>query len=276
MAELDLSQLQLLLFLFIGATVVTAIILVVYLVVASKRQRAKDAEPETVEPPAEPMTLPPAEQELSLVREKVGDRLQIEIGGARYRRLADVEDIDVKRKIITMAMELIQFTGVLGEGALEPAPIDKTRTWREDLRQGSQVELQRARSAAAGPGSDLRPPVTLQEVEASFLNLLTEMGQMSAPLERPSLVDSIQHRLRPKPVDPSRPRTFVHDIDEIVQRRVQLIPALTGRELHVRSGPSGKVRFTFEGTEYESVDDIPNLTARQLIKDAIQEWDETT
>jgi hypothetical protein len=47
-----------------------------------------------------------------------------------------------------------------------------------------------------------------------------------------------------------------------------------GRGLHVRPGSGGEVLFTFEGQEYKKLDDIPNLTARQVIKEAIQEWDE--
>jgi hypothetical protein len=89
------------------------------------------------------------------------------------------------------------------------------------------------------------------------------------------LASAIQHRLT-KPVDLERPRTFVDEIEAIVQRRLKLIPALQGRGLHVSAGPSGKVLFLFEGQEYASLEDIPNLTARDLVKDSIREWDETT
>ena len=102
------------------------------------------------------------------------------------------------------------------------------------------------------------------------------MGQAPAQPEKPSVVGALQKRLTPQSPGLEQPHTFVDEIDGIVQRRVQLIPALAGRELQVRSGPGGKVVFGFEGRVYESLDDIPNLTAQQLVKDAIQEWDETT
>jgi hypothetical protein len=275
MTQLDLPQLQRLLYLFVGATFVVLATLIVYLVVASRRQKT-DSPSDATETVSRPASLPEGERVLSLVREELTGRLQVEIGGARYRRLSDVEDPEVKRKIVAMAMEMIQFTGVLDVGALEPASIEKTQTWREDLREDSHVELDRARSISSAPGSRLQPPPAPQEVEARFLSLLEEMGQAPAQPDRPNIVDSIQHRLQPKPIEPGRARTFVDDIDAILQRRVQLIPALAGRELHVRPGTGGKVSFSFEGKEYENVDDVPNLTARQLIKDAIQEWDEAT
>ena len=68
----------------------------------------------------------------------------------------------------------------------------------------------------------------------------------------------------------------MEDIEDIIQRRIQLIPALAQKQLHVEPGPGGEVRFIFEGQAYQRLDDIPNLTARDVVRDAIQEWDETT
>lgn len=212
---------------------------------------------------------------MSLLRAGPGGRLQVEIEGVRYQKLSSVQDPEIKRKIVAMAMELIQFTGVLDSQPADPAPVEKTQTWREDVREGSQVELRRARDIAPGVAG-LQTSATPQEVEASFLNLLTEMGHPSPTPDHTSVLESLQHRLKPKPVELQRARTFVDDIDDILQRRVQLTPALAGRDLHVQPSAGGKVRFSFEGQYYESVDDLPNLTARQLIKDAIREWDETT
>jgi hypothetical protein len=274
MTHLDLAQLQRLLYLFVGLVFVILIALILYVVLSSRKQR-QDSRADAPPTLSSLDGLPVAEQLLSLVREGLGERLQVEIDGARYRRLSDVEDPGVRRRIVTLAMELIQFTGVLDMDALEPASVEKTRTWREDLREGSHVELERARSVPLGSGSMPRSPAK-QEIEAQFLSLLAEMTKTPPHPDRPGLVDSIQHRLQPKPHEFGRQRTFVDDIDDILQRRVQLIPALAGRDLHVRPGTSGEVRFSFEGKQYESVDDVPNLTARQLIKDAIQEWDETT
>jgi hypothetical protein len=79
----------------------------------------------------------------------------------------------------------------------------------------------------------------------------------------------------PKPAEPNRSSSFVDDIDAIIQRRVQMIPALVGRDLHVRLGPGDSVRFVFEGREYDGLDRVPNMTAQQLIRDSIQEWEDT-
>jgi hypothetical protein len=272
MAGLDLDQLQLLLYFFAGGAVLIFVALVVYITVASRRQRSGVASSSRVKSPAP--SLPPADRVMSLMRARSGGPLQVEIAESRYQRLSDVEDPAIKRKIIATAMELIQFTGVLDTQALEPVPMERTQTWREDLRENSQTELERVRSVSP-LASEGQPSPAPRDVEARFLNMLHNMGQTSAAPERPGLLDSIHHRLQPKPTEPKRVRTFVDDIDDILQRRVQGTPALRGRDVHVRPGTGGAVNFFFEGQLYASAEQIPSLAARQLIQEAIQEWDAT-
>jgi hypothetical protein len=273
MGQIDPQLLERLLYIFIGLIALIIIALVVYLILSGRQIRAAaEARRREAQIPIR-ASLEMVGQILSLVRVEAGGPLEVEIDGVRYRRLSDVADPQIKRRIVDAAMELIQFTGVLGIGAIEPAPIEKTETWREDLRQGSQSELQQTRAAPPGAGS---PPQTSAEVEEQFLSMLAEMGQPPPQPEKPGVISAVRQRMAPKLPEPERPRTFVDEIEEIVQRRLPLIPALAGRGLHIRPGQAGKVLFLFDGQEYDNVDDIPNLTARQLVKDAIREWDETT
>lgn len=272
MEPLDLAQLQRLLFLAVGLVVVIMVALIAYLVLAGRRVRAETVSRRKDDEIAIRPSLRIVGQVLSLVRDEAGQPLQVEVNGVKYGSLAAVQDPQVKRQIVDAAMELIRFTGVLGQTAVAPAPIEKTETWREDLRRGSRDELELAR-VSSGDLEKRTPPSP--EIEEQFFSLLSEMGQEPSKPERPGVISAVQQRLSPKLAEPEKPKTFVDEIEDIVQRRVQLIPALLGRGLHVRSDSAGKVLFLFDGREYQSVDDLPNLTARQLVKDAIQEWDET-
>jgi hypothetical protein len=280
MTDLSQEQLEQLFYLFLGLVFVTAAVLVVYVALASRRAKADRPRGK----PEDEAVIRPEQlvvgRVLSLVRDEPGAALQVEVGGEKYASLTEVQDPRLRRQIMAAAMELIQFTGVLAQKDLSPAPISRTETWREDLRQESQTELESARDPAdsapdalnAEQSSVARPA----EVEEQFLGLLAEMGQSQAQPEKPTVIDAVGERLAPKPQEPDRPRSFIDEIEEIVQRRIPLIPALVGRGLHVQSGPGGEVLFVFEGQEYENLEEVPNLTARQLIQDAIREWDETT
>jgi hypothetical protein len=274
MEALSPQQLELLIYLFVGLTALTLVALFIYVAISMRRRPNRLG---IISPDAEDLALRPSfltvGEVLALVRDQVGQPLQVRIKDVKYQSLAEVEDPRTKRQILDAALELIQFTGVLGGGEVALTPVEKTETWREDLRQDSDTELERVRRSSAD-GSSKSPPAS-EEIEKRFLSLLNQMGQAASQPEKPDLVSSVQRVLRPKPGDSRAARSFVDDIDEIVQRRIGLVPALTGRGLHVRSDPTGKVLFTFEGQEYQSVDDISNLTARQIVKDAIQEWEET-
>ena len=266
MEEFSLDQMRMLLIVVIGAIVVLMIALIAYVMLSSRKKTARSLD-QFRQPGSAPSS---GMRPISLVRDVEGGPLQVEIGGVRYRTLAEVQDVESKRQIVVAAMEMVRFTGVLGRTVQEPVPIDKTYHWREDLRQESQEELKQIR----GPVADQPQPAPRAAIEEQFLSMLAEMGQASSP-EKPGLISSIQHRLTPKGIE-ERPRTFVDHIEEILQRRMLAIPAFHGRELHMRADPTGAVHFQFDGQEYQDMNDIPNLTARQLIADAIKEWEDLT
>ncbi|HSJ52329.1 MAG TPA: hypothetical protein VLC52_01170 [Anaerolineae bacterium] len=268
--EFDLQELRVLFLVLLGLILLTIGVLVAYLVVGGRRTRRRarrEIVPEKDLDQGMRAALPARQatgQVVALVRDEPGGALQVEVGGGRYARLAQIEDPNLKRQVVEAAMDLVRFTGVLGVESVAPAPVDKTYSWREDLRKEIRAQ---APQPAPRPAND--------QVEEQFLNLLSEIGPAPA-LEKPTLATAIQQRWSGKSARQGQPRSVVDDIEAIVQRRVLLIPALIGRDLHVRLESDGTVRFSFEGNDYEKPDDIPNLTARQLVKDAIQEWDETT
>lgn len=278
MEALDLQQLESLFFVLLALIVLIVAVLVSYVVIANWRQRDRMAAAYEADKLAPRPALKVTGQILSLVRSEVGGPLEVEIDGVKYPSLADIEDPQVRRQVVGTALELIQFTGALGQAASAPVlmPLDETNSWREDLRENSQEELELIHSSASGNGSEPEVAQAPQEVEEQFLNLLTEMGQSPPTPETPSVAGALRQRRLPNYPEDEGSSTFVDEIDEIVQRRIHTVPALLGRDLHVRLGDGGSVRFAFEGTEYESLEEVPNLTAQQLVRDAITEWDERT
>jgi hypothetical protein len=276
MGGLNLQQLETLLFLFIGLIFVTLAALIIYVVVAGRRRKNRMTRVRRSNEVGARPAVARSGEVLALVREESWAPLEVEIGGKRYRSLAEIEDPQIKQQVMRSAAELIRFTGVLVDKAVGLSPLEKTYTWREDLRESSEGELGRIQDTAPLGGARTREGSATQRDEEQFLSQLAEKGPSLAPATKPTLASSFQHALRPKLPESDRPPSFVDEIEDIVQRRIQLMPSLQGRGLHVRPGSEGSVLFAFEGKEYESLDDLPNFTARQLVKDAIQEWDQTT
>ena len=271
MEALDLQQLEWLFFALLGLVALILAVLISYVVIANRRQRDRLAAAYEADKLAPRPALQVTGQILSLVRSKVGGPLKVEIGGKTYASLADMEDPQLRRQVVGTALELIQFTGVL-EQTMTPEPLGEPGSWREDLRESSQEELERIRASASGSGSE--PATASAEVEEQFLSLLTEMGQPAAAPEKRSVANALRQRRLPKLPKEEDSISFVDEIEEIVQRRIHSAPALHARDLHVRLGAHGSVCFVFEGVEYESLEGVPNLTAQQLVREAIAEWDE--
>ncbi len=273
MEALDLQQLEGLFFALLGLVVFILAVLISYVVIANRRQRDKmDAAYEADKLAPRP-ALKVTGQILSLVRSEVGGPLKVEIAGKEYASLAEIEDPQLRRQVVGVALELIQFTGALGQTGTSEL-VGEPGSWREEMREGSQEELERIHTSASGNGNESATPQVPAEVEEQFLSLLTEMGQPPAGPEKPSVASALHQRRLPKLPQEEGSRSFVDEIEEIVQRRIHTMPALHGRDLHVRLGAGGSVRFAFEGVEYERLEEIPNLTAQQLVQDAIAEWDE--
>jgi hypothetical protein len=275
MQALDLRQLGLLFYVLLGLVFTVLIILIAYVVIANRRQRAELVEAYEVDRLSPRPALRVTGQILSIVRDQVGEPVKVEISGVKYRSLSEIENPVLRRQVLDAALELIQFTGVLGQDPAMPARLAEATNWREDVRERSEGKLKQIQADSAVPATQAPLAPVNEEVEDQFLRLLEDMGQTRQARERPSVAGSIQQRLTAKPTGPDQPRSFVDEIEDIVQRRIRLIPALIGRDLHIRLDHAESVCFTFEGKEYKNLEDVPNLTARQLVKDAIQEWEES-
>lgn len=273
MEALGLQQLQGLFIALLAAIAVTLAGLIGYVIHANRRQRHRMMAAYQADRMAPRPAIRVTGQVLSLVREEVGGPLQVEIGGETYSHLAEIDDPQVRRQILGCALELIQFTGALDQGSGGAIPVDETGDWREDLRESSQLELQRIRSGASNTAGASEATLAPDGVEGQFLGLLSELGHPASSPEKPTVVGALRRRRIPK-IPQEDSRSFVEDIEEIVQRKIRGVPALLDRGLHVQPGDSGLVHFVFDGTEYGSLEAIPNLTAQQLVQDAIDEWNE--
>lgn len=284
MQAIKLGQLELLMFLFIGLTLLVLLGLAIYISSAQrrKRQAALQPRPQPAQAPKSdaetplPSSYTGAQPSLSLFHDPQGGSIRVEIEGVVYSTMADVADPDLKRKIIGLTMELIQFVGVLKAQPPSLVSMDKTQTWREDLRSGSQAARAQAESTRTVFAQASPEPRVAPDVEERFLADLAAGGQGQPAVQKPSMMRSIQHSLRPKSIASEGAQGFVQDIEEIVQGRVRETPGLFPGGLHVQTGLDKRVVFVFDGQEYASVDEIPSQMAQDVIHTAIREWEART
>jgi hypothetical protein len=69
------------------------------------------------------------------------------------------------------------------------------------------------------------------------------------------------------------PLNLTDNIDRIVQQKLRERPDLAGRRVRLATGRDGELRIYVDSDVFEAVSDITDLTVREIIRDAIREWE---
>ena len=65
----------------------------------------------------------------------------------------------------------------------------------------------------------------------------------------------------------------IEDVEEILQERIQALPTPLPCAVHVLTGPDGTLQIEVGLDTYSTSDEVPDPEIRQLIKDAVAEWE---
>jgi len=210
---------------------------------------------------------------LRLLRDRATGTLIVEAEGQSYRKLSEIEDGRVGRQVLQAAADLVRFTGVL-----QPRQRPAAR--------------QPASAAPSTPASQMasalekEPPVPRTpappSVEREFLQSLAQQGQLGEEEPKPSLspIEFFRRGFAARRAarlqsGMSPPRSFVDEIEEILQRFVRTYPSFIGKEVHVGTAPGGGIRIQVENEFYDGPNDIPDPEIRGIIKAAIKEWEKS-
>jgi hypothetical protein len=71
----------------------------------------------------------------------------------------------------------------------------------------------------------------------------------------------------------SSPTSFIDEIEEILQLRIGRLSSPPPVEVHVLTSEEGSLQIEVGPDVYDSADDVPDPQIRQLIQDAVSEWE---
>ncbi len=183
--------------------------------------------------------------------------LVIEIEGAHYRRLVEIQDGAVGRRVLLTIQELNDFAG---GHARRPLP-----------------EMHRV--AAPSPQAAREEPDLTPEQQA-FLAQLQEPPEEEPPPEpKPTLANYWRRRSKraerqaAAEAAEDEPKSFVDEIEQLLQESLAGRSDMQGRSIHFKSTPMGDLRIDVDGTWYQAVDDVPDGQVKSLLRAAIQAWE---
>ncbi|MGQ9601006.1 MAG: hypothetical protein ACUVWZ_16560 [Anaerolineae bacterium] len=227
---------------------------------------AAPAQEGTVLQPEDELPTRPGEV-MRVLRDESSGALVVEVEGQRYRRLTEIRDGRVGRRVLWAIADLLRFA--------EEVPLETVaRTMPATAAPPPAPQPEVAPAAPPTPASELSakaPP----EIEEEFLRRLKE-GRLTEEGKEPSRPagSGFLRRKATKPsLKPAEPRTFVDEIEDILQEFIRTSVVPVDKPAHVHTGPDGALEIEVDGRVYERPDDVPDPVVRGLIKAAVEEWE---
>lgn len=178
---------------------------------------------------------------LRVLRDLADGKLVIEIGGKRYRSLAEIIDPQVKRRFMGNAAALAQFAQV-STAPLSPAAV---------LWPAPKTEV-----------VDQPPTITYPPPQQSVEPSIQPAGTTETAV---APADSQEQ--------PSAPKTIADEIEELIQLRLHTTPALMYRSIHIRQGAGGGIRVEVDGHYFDSVAEVTDPEVTAFLQSVIHEWE---
>ncbi len=223
-----------------------------------------------VQSPVVAAVTPPAvepDELLRLLRDPATGQLLVDVAGRRYTKLSDIADKKIGQYVLKLMAHLLVFSNgvIVTEAGLKSVynPKEAAGSVPMPLAKVAPPSTPMPAKPAAKPEPLVPPPSP--EAEAAFL----------AALRANSLGDAGKTgSSRPSPAaKPALGLNLADEINDIVQTRLRYTPLANSPRIEITSNQDGGILITVNGRQYSSPDDIPNPEIKNLIKQAIKEWE---
>lgn len=217
-------------------------------------------------------SLPMAKREIMRVlRDEDTGAIIVEVEGNSYRRLTDIRDGRIGNQVLEAIADLITFTGGIVRGQWAATSVPTLVPTSERPPQPQVIE-------PASPPRDVAVEPSGSDEEEAFLHRLREgdlqVGTTPPEEARPSIMGFIRRRKPQVAAEGTGAGgTFIHEIEEILQRIISTAPTSPDEEVHVGTGPDGGLQIQVGRRYFSSADEVPDPTIRDLIKTAVKEWE---
>jgi hypothetical protein len=254
-----------------------------------RSQAAQQPEPVTTTeqaPAPVPLVEAPAHpgEVMRVIRDRQTGRVLVEVDGKRYTNIREIADARVGRRVLWAISDLVRFTGGMAtnpQAMRSIAPEAPSRQPEpEPVQPASASVLDRI---AVPPPAQPRPAETASSLVPTAAPRPRPARRMSTPIaeekprERYSLLGYFRKGFaRESATEPAAgPGSFIDEIEAILQRHIEQLPAPLGSEVHVLTGVDGALQIEVGYAVYGSPDEVPDPHIRQLIKDAVAEWEKS-
>jgi hypothetical protein len=178
--------------------------------------------------------------------------LVVEVEGKSYRRLYDVQDGDVGRRLLETVNRLVEFS------------------------KGKETVIARTPHLPTRMATPSGAASTLASMDDESLAALEEdmLPDSESQLKKNRIsVDPVPFRRRSEADFRGITLDLASEIEQLLQMRIKVLPEFSERYIHVTSAPDGGLRFDVDGTRYSNLDELADPDVQALIRAAISDWE---
>jgi hypothetical protein len=246
--------------------------------------------PATVAVPSPAVEAPASPGEvMRVIRDERTGRVLVQVEGKQYTHIHEITDARVGRRVLWAIADLVRFTGGMATNpqavrsvAPKPAAADLTQFSEPAATSGSVLDrLAQPSASTPGPAPQMGEtapaapaPATGPRARPSYRPSVPAMPE-EKPRQGYSLVDYFRQGFeRRGSAEPTPgPTSFIDEIEEILQLHISRLPSPLPVEVHVLTSEDGSLQIEVGLDVYDSADDVPDPQIRQLIQDAVSEWE---
>ena len=181
---------------------------------------------------------------MRVYRDLADGSLIVDIAGRRYRHVSEIDDPETARRLVGNVHALAAIAGI--SGGVGAPPI-----------------------AASAPRTEPPPQAATPPPDPFLAERLQKPPDEPEKPVRRGLFGQRKDKLPPMP----EPKSFVEQIEELLQFRLATTPELAHRAIHISPGLGDGVVVEVDGAFYDGVGEIPDEQVRTFVQATIREWE---
>jgi hypothetical protein len=205
---------------------------------------------------------------MRVIRDRETGQLRVEVEGRSYSHIREIADAQVGHRVLLAAADLIRFTGGM---ATNPRAVQNAMSQVAEMPAPSPPPARPAR-----PETEARAVPRAEGAGIEDTLAPGALPQASPPArERYSLTGFFMRGFEPQAETEPEPApfTFVDEIEEILQQKIQNLSTPLSYAVHVTTQEDGMLQIEVGLEKYASPDDVPDPEVQELIRAAVREWE---
>lgn len=212
---------------------------------------------------------------MRVIRDQQTGRILVQVDGQQYAHIREIKDAQVGRRVLWAVADLLRFTGGMAanpqalQGIARPEETSVPQLQPQTQGQSASVQEQSLPVSTLPPERPMPQPMPRPTPDKA-VPVADQPGRKSGV--GGTMANFFRRGLQSAPTVQA-PRSFIDQIEDILQKRIESLPTPPAYPVHVQTAEDGSLEIQVGNNHYGSPTDVPDPDIRKLIQDSVAEWE---